>query len=64
MSYIRSTHVAGVRSGQWATLDGVDVINREGNPRCPVFRVSFVDGVVDTWPVYDPSDPYEFRMTL
>ena len=63
MSFIRATHVAGFRSGQWATLDGVDVVNREGNPRA-VFRVSFVDGVVDTWPVYDPSDPYEFRRTL
>jgi hypothetical protein len=27
----------------------------------PCYIVRFIDDVLDTWPVYDPSDPYEFR---
>lgn len=59
--YIRATHPAGYRSGQWARI--VDVV-WTGSPERPCFRVQFIDGRFDTWPVYDPADPYEFAGAL
>lgn len=53
---IRATHPAGFRSGQWATVTGLVWSNAR-----PCYEVRFPDGVTDTWVVYDPSDPYEFR---
>lgn len=55
--YIRATHPSGYRSGQWAKVIGTEW---SIDHKRPVFRVQFVDGMTDTWPVYDPSDPYEF----
>ena len=57
--HIRSTHRYGFRNGQWAEVHDV-----RGHLRLDEFRlvyaVVFPDGVYDLWPVYDPSDPYEF----
>lgn len=54
---IRATHQYGFRSGEWAEVTGIEWQNNR-----PCFIVRFVDGVTDSWPVYDPSDPYEFRV--
>lgn len=53
---IRATHHYGFRSGEWANLVGVEWANDR-----PCYRVVFPDGWTDSWPVHDPSDPYEFR---
>ena len=52
---IRATHVYGFRSGQWGRIVGLDWVNDR-----PCYVVRFIDGVEDAWPVYDPTDPYEF----
>ena len=56
---IRATHHYGFRSGEWAEIVGVEWDSIRSRP---IFRVRFIDGTMDTWPVYDPSDPYEFRL--
>jgi hypothetical protein len=54
---IRATHPYGFRCGQWAELIGVCYIEER-----PCFIVFFPDvHVYDSWVVYDPSDPYEFK---
>lgn len=53
--FIRATHHYGFRPGQWAK-----VIKLEWNNDKLCYRIYFIDGVEDSWPVYDPSDPYEF----
>lgn len=52
--YIRATHKDGFRSGQWFKLIDVSWDNYK-----PVYVVEGIDGVIDAWPIYDPSDPYE-----
>lgn len=54
---IRATHPYGFRSGEWAEIREVVWENNR-----PCFSVRFVDGAMDTWPIYDPADPYEFRL--
>lgn len=62
--YIRATHPYGFRSGQWAKVTGVRYLPKQSPPRerpaRAVYVVQFVDGFTDLWPIYDPSDPYEF----
>lgn len=64
---IRATHPYGFRSGQWARV--IEVVYLPAvyghnhtitQPGRPVYRVEFVDGVRDLWPVYDETDSYEF----
>lgn len=59
--FIRATHPAGFRSGQWGKVIGL--ILRQEDER-PCYRVEFIDNVVDLWPVYDASDPYEFSSVV
>lgn len=54
---VRATHRYGFRSGEWAEITGLAWVNER-----PCFEVRFIDGARDKWPVYDPSDPYEFRV--
>lgn len=53
---IRGAHPASFRSGEWARIIGLEWRNGR---LCYV--VLFVDDVEDSWPVYDASNPYEFR---
>lgn len=53
---IRATHPYGYRSGIWATLVDIEWKNNR-----PCFKVQFNDGKIDSWPIYDSSDPYEFK---
>ena len=57
---IKATHRYGYRFGHsypWGIISGVEWVN---NRLC--FRLEFSEGVKDYWPVYDPSDPYEFKL--
>jgi hypothetical protein len=62
---IRGTNRYHFRSGEWATLVGVEV--RIGGPHGPYpepracFLVVFPDGATDAWVVYDHVAQYEFR---
>lgn len=56
MFNIRATHQYGFRNGEWANVIGLLWKNDR-----PCYRVKFIDGKEDYWPVYDSSDPYEFR---
>src|ERR1044071_9526695 len=49
---IRATHPYGYRSGRWAKLLNIEWANNR-----PCFVVRFNDGKIDSWPVYDSSDP-------
>lgn len=61
--YIRSTHPYAYRSGQWAQVMDIRYLPaRHGkHPRDarPVYRIRWVDGTEDLWPVYGHND-YEF----
>lgn len=52
---IRATHPYGYRNGEWAVVYGLGWINER-----PCYQVLFPDGALDSWPVHDSSDPYEF----
>lgn len=53
--YIRSTHPAQYRNGQWAKLRRIVIrYNR------PCFEVQFIDDKFDYWVTYDNPDQYEF----
>lgn len=54
--HIRATHPSGFRSGEWAIVVGVEWVR---NRHC--YRVRFLDGKEDSWPIDDTMDPYEFR---
>jgi hypothetical protein len=62
--YVRGTHPYAFRSGQWAEVIGVGWLPRRhgSDPRepRPVFKVRFVDGKEDYWPVYDQVAGHEF----
>ena len=57
--FIQGVHEQTFRSGQWAKLLGVVVHDAR---LC--FVVSFIDGELDLWPVYDPGEPYKFASIL
>lgn len=57
--YIRATNPHGFRSGQWAEVLSVVMAKSR-----PCYVVSFIDGALDMWPVYDENDEYEFTGTL
>lgn len=56
---IRATHPDGFRYGHdhpWGIVEKVVwFLDR------PCFKIEFSEGVIDYWPVYDESDPYEFQ---
>lgn len=54
--WIRATHPAGFRSGEWAEV--LTTVPSPEGTHCYVVR--FPDGVTDFWRVEDPSDPYEY----
>lgn len=56
MFNIRATHQYGFRNGEWARVLGVVWLNER-----PCYHIRFIDGKEDHWPIYDESDPYEFR---
>lgn len=59
--YIRATHWAMFRSGEWAKLKGItDLPGFSGGER-ECYLVEFSDGAADFWPVTDPDAGYEFR---
>lgn len=58
--YIRVTHPAAFRSGQWAKVLEVAWLSDHGDGARPVYVVEFVDGTRDLWPVYDTLHGYEF----
>lgn len=69
--HIRTRHPHGFRSGEWAYIDEVvgfwfPPVNHvdhitPGGVR-PVFKVRFMDGTTDEWPIYDEGADYEFRL--
>lgn len=56
VTYIRTLHPYGFRSGQWGHLKGTGDIKGR---LC--FKVQFLDGVSDYWVVADPNGQYEFK---
>jgi len=60
--FIRCTHPAGFRSGQWARVTGIGLFpNAKGRAELrPCYLVEFVDGAGDYWPVYDDDAGYQF----
>lgn len=65
--YIRGTHRYAFRSGEWATLIGVEMlypVTREVEKKTilrPVYRVRFPDGKEDEWAVASTDFGYEFK---
>lgn len=55
--FIRGTHWAQFRSGEWAVILTTAPSPEDGRD-CYIVR--FPDGKTDWWVVNDPSDPYEF----
>jgi hypothetical protein len=53
---IRATNPAGYRFGEWGQVESI-VWDRR---LC--YKVIFIDKVIDIWPIYDKSDPYEFKI--
>lgn len=64
---IRSTHPTAFRSGKWAVLYGVQVVNAGTSTnaiRRPCYRVYFPsDGAEDSWPIQDPQAGYQFDVS-
>lgn len=58
---IRHTHPAGFRSGEWAWLGEVKLVEQPDGSFRPCYRIAFEDGKTDLWAVYDSDEPYEFR---
>jgi len=61
---IRSTHRYAYRSGEWAILVGVKVMeitNFMETVTRPCYLVMFPDGVTDSWPIFDPDVKYEYQ---
>lgn len=58
--YIKATHSAAFRSGQWALIVGVGMYPKETGKDRPCYVVAFIDGAMDFWPVYDEAAGYEF----
>ena len=58
-SQIRGTHVYSFRSGEWADIIGVDIIEMRSGPR-PCFRAIYDDGHIDTVAMCD-FDNYEVK---
>jgi hypothetical protein len=52
---IRSNHQYSFRSGEWARIKGVKVLNG----RC-CFSVEFLDGSTDAWAIEDDAADYQF----
>lgn len=61
--YIRATHEAGSRSGQWAEVVNVKWVSHQGVTRL-CYEVQFIDHRRDWWPIYDQYYPYEFKAGL
>ena len=64
---IRGMHRYCFRSGEWATIVGMEVLPGpfEGRSAMRVcFQVVFPDGVKDSWVVYDEDAEYEFRSEM
>jgi hypothetical protein len=64
---IRGMHPWCFRSGEWATIVGIEFttgpfLGRSAKHVC--FQVVFPDGVGDSWVVYDEDAEYEFRSEL
>ena len=49
------------RSGEWATIIGVQMVAPMGSEDRPCFVVQFRDGVEDYWPMVDAAAHYKFR---
>lgn len=58
--FMRGTHPAFYRSGQWAKIEKVLFVTPVGGEERLCYRIVFVDGAVDNCPVYDPVAGYEF----
>lgn len=62
--YIRTMSAVGFRRTQWAKV--VLASYKPGTSDSagkPVYEVTFIDGAIDYWPIYDGDAHYEFTST-
>jgi lipocalin len=58
---IRATHRHGFRSGEWANLVGIAVVERPGEEARACYFVAFSDGATDYWVMNDPDATWAIR---
>ena len=60
---VKSTHPFAYHSGEWATILEVTGLRLANSDEVrPVFVVKYSEGEIDLLPMYDPSNPLEFRL--